>query len=272
MLRELEFSDFVIDLAGVRPMLALEEVRPEVDLARWLAIGVAGTALVRKSWVDPAEVSESLYGELRATEAPTPRFDSKARHRSLEAGSPDAKLTRCRTCASTPGRNMCAVCGGSGQQNPGTQDATRCFGCEGGYLPCPACEGSLKSYDVRIEYHEDTPVNFAHVFVPEDVAELRAPMSAFLQRQTSIPSVLAINLTDDFAARDAYRGRRGDHEHQGHRFGGTLALARRYVERFVKSPSIAASRYSALAWPFATLSHSPHTGFAIHADGTAGRL
>jgi hypothetical protein len=267
----LELSDFVVDLAAVRPLLVTEEVHPEQDLARWLAIGVAGTAVVRKSWSDDAEVSPRLLKELLAVEAPEPSFTKKQRHRALEDGSAEPKLTRCRSCAHVPGRQLCPVCGGSGSVGLG-EDAMRCPGCEAGKIVCSACEGGKRSYDVRIAYHEDAPVPFAHVFVPENVAELRAPIAAFIQRQSSIPGALTLDLTEDFEARDAYRGRRGDHERHGHRFGGALTLARRYLERIVKSPSVVDSQHTAMAWPFATLTLGPRTGFAVDPNGTAHRL
>lgn len=267
----MEFGDFVVDPDWVRKVLPAHELGPDLALASWLAIGVAGTAVVRKTWYDEVEVSEAVLQELVAVVPPAPSFDEKTQHRSLDARSRSARPTKCRTCAASPGHNLCPTCQGLVEMH-GTNGLVRCDACEGGTIRCIACDGTRESYDVRIAYHEDSPILFAHVFVPEEVPALRRSMIAFVSGQTSIPECLSLDLNDEFATRDAYRGRRGDHEHRGHRFAGALALARRYVERIVKSPAVVKWRVTAVGWPFATLAHQPSSGFAIDANGKPHRV
>jgi hypothetical protein len=266
-----EFADFVVDPEWVRTVLPAHERPSELTLVNWLAIGVAGTAVVRKTWYDEAEVSEALFQELVGVVPPALTFDQKTQHRTLDARSRGAEPTKCRTCAASRGRNLCPTCGGLGEMH-GANGVVRCDACEGGTIRCVACDGTLESYGVRVAYHEDEPIRFAHVFVPEEVPALRRSMIAFVSGQTSIPECLGLDLNDEFTTRDAYRGRRGDHEHRGHRFAGALALARRYVQRIVKSPAVMKSRVTAVGWPFATLAHQSSSGFAIDADGNPHRV
>lgn len=266
----MEFADFVIDTDTACRLLGRE---PDVELQRWLAIGITGRALVRKTWVDDAEVGEKLFQELVRALPPEPSLDKPTKHRSIDAASRYAKLTRCRACHFWNGKIPCSACSGRGEIALPGQEPFSCSACAGaGKLVCPTCDGKRESYDVKVAYHDDLPVAFAHVFVPDEVAALRHSMVEFVKRQSHIPEVLTLDLAGEFAPRDAYRGRRGDHEHHGHRFGNALASARRYVERIVKSPSVMKSEYAAMAWPFACFAGQQTPGLALDAERNPGRV
>jgi hypothetical protein len=87
---------------------------------------------------------------------------------------------------------------------------------------------------------------------------VRGELVAFFRARPSVPDVLGIDLSSDFAGADAYRGRRGRDEIRGHRADSAVAQARIYVERLKRLPSVMACQHAAFAWPFAVVSQGTH--------------
>lgn len=267
----MELADYVMDEEQLAQLLG-DPNRPSAP-ERWLTVGVTGTALVEKTWVDDAEVNAALFQKLRVARVPELDLEKGTDYRTLDPASHEAPLTRCRACAVTPGWSLCNACSGRGTIHIGGEETIPCRLCEGSRRSvCPTCEGKKKSYDVRIVYHNARPVTFAHVFVPREIAWLRTSVIELVKRQEKIPPSLVVDLTHAFAPRDAYRGTSGDPEYQGHRFGSALEDARLYVTRVTNSPSVLASRHHAMVWPIVIAPDDPRAAFALNTDGTPTRL
>jgi len=239
-------------------------VRPPARSARVVAILVTGRGVERSSWSDDVEVSEDDFERLLEEQAPPPDLNdlNGAKFRTLDPGSRGAKVQRCTECRYRPADGKCLRCGGTGSILVGGDDSEQCSGCTNGIaLPCAVCGGTKRAVPVKIVFGEDVLRRFAHIFLPEVPFALREPLTRFFKERASVPDVLAIDLADDFAGADAYRGRRSRAEVKGHRADAALALAKQYVERVRRMPSLAAVEAAAFAWPFAV--------FSGDADGSA---
>jgi hypothetical protein len=249
------FEDYVPDLSRADALLAEMGRSQTADAERRALIGVAGRALLRKSWSDQVELGERIFAELCAAPEPEPALDviGSRNHRLLHPESRNARPQRCAECWQKFGRSLCAACGGDGKLRV-SDSSMDCSACAGsGSIVCPICEGSGKSVRVTIAYAEDRTADFAHVFAPDLSHALGLRLAAFIPSRRSVPAALGFELLDEQDRVDAYRGRRGVEEYRGHRLGSALGRARHYVERVRRSPSVMASRYGATAWPFALL-------------------
>lgn len=245
------FEDFVPDPATVAVPLASGATHDP-----YAAILVNARVVVRSTWTDESEVSPQVFAALSAEQVPEPNLDAvrSVKFRLLAQWSREARPRKCRACFATPGRQTCSICGGEGILADG-DEARPCPGCIGGHVQCSTCDGSTKSIAVEVLFCEDAVRPAAHIFLPDVPAGLgtslvKHALVRFFQSRESIPDALRIELSDDFARVDAYRGRRGDDEVRGHRTGRALAQARNYVDRLGKLPSVVAMRHSAYAWPF----------------------
>jgi hypothetical protein len=249
------FEDFVPELSLADPQLARLGRSRMAEAARCGLIGVAGRAVLRKSWSDRVELSQRELAELCSAADPEARLDvlgSRA-HRMLADGSRDATPKRCGDCWQELGRARCAACEGDGKLRAG-ETVRDCPACGGsGHIVCPKCEGSGRCVPVTIAYAEDRTISFAHLFAPEIPRTLSVKLVQFVASRRSIPEVLGFDLLDEQHRVDAYRGRRGAEEYRGHRLGSALSRARHYIERVRRAPSVIASRHSASVWPLALL-------------------
>lgn len=222
------------------------------DTDRVVAVLVSGRAVERSTWSDEVEVSETDFDRLLDEDAPTPDVNdfNGAKFRALDPRSRGAKVRRCTECLYRPENGRCLRCNGTGKLQVGSDDWVNCSGCiEGIALPCSVCNGTRRAVLVKIAFGEDVVRRFAHIFLPELPFPLREPLTLFFKNRTSVPDVLSIDLRDDFAAADAYRGRRSRAEVKGHRADAALALARNYVDRIHRLPKMAAVEVAAFAWP-----------------------
>jgi hypothetical protein len=244
------FEDFVPDVARVRGLLGPGS--RAADLERFVLLGVSGKVIVRTSWTDDAELSRHVFEKLKNKSAPPGDIDAESpvEHAELDPGSRSAPFSPCTMCAVTPGKVFCGACGGSGKVHSGDELAMDCPACKEGKIVCPTCEGSCSTAKVKVLHCRDQPSLFARAFVPEAADNMRAPLAEFLRTQPNIPACLNVDLDDEFDSRDAYRGRRSQFEYKNHQMGGALTLARRYVERVTRLPSVLRARHVACAWPF----------------------
>ncbi len=217
-----------------------------------VAILVTGRGVERAGWSDEVEVGEDDFERLLVEKAPPPDVNdlNGARFRTLDPASRGATTQRCSECQFRPADNKCLRCGGTGRVIVGGDEPAKCSACNDGVAhPCPVCAGTRRSVRVKIVYGEDTVRHFAHIFLPEIQYRLREPLTLFFKTRSSVPDVLGIDLNDDFAGADAYRGRRSRAEVRGHRADAALALARNYVERIKRLPKLVEVRAVAFAWP-----------------------
>ena len=258
------FEDFVPDPGVLQSASGLDGV------VRLVMLGVSGRAVVRTSFQDDAEVSEAVFSRLLEAKPRAPDFDAFAERNfpELDEASRDAQLTTCLTCAVTPGTQKCRACGGRGRIYITKERSESCT-CSGGRVPCSDCDGTKQSYSVRLHYHREKVRTFAHVFVPRVIPGLHRALVRFMQTRQDIPDCLEIELTEDYARRDAYRGRAGEEEYRGHRIAGVLHLARRYVSRIEARPSVRALRYRTIAWPFALHEDVPNRAAVVGELGSA---
>lgn len=260
-------------------MTDFERFVPELDppagaeVSRMAAVLVSARVVQRSSWTDQVEVSEKTFAELVAAQPPEPSFAEAGvvRFRGLEPGSRSARPQKCGLCFATPGRETCRICGGTGRGGEG-EEAVACTHCESGKRPCTTCDGTTVSLLVRVVYGEDTVRSVPHIFLPAIPFELREPLTKFFQARPSVPDALLLDLTEDFAAADPYRGRRGNDEIHGHRADAALAGARHYIERLERLPSVVAIEHRAFAWPFAVVSHESRVALVISDEAGAGCL
>ncbi len=246
-------------------MASFEDVMPtaaDLDLAllgrsvattdRAVAILVSGRAVQRSSWSDEVEVSETDFDRLLTEKPPPPDVDdlNGAKFRTLDPKSRAAQRRRCSACQFALQNNRCLRCSGTGRVATSGNETEKCSACDDGVArPCAVCGGTRRSVTVKIVFGEDVVRHFAHIFLPELPAPMQEPLSRFFKSRGAVPDVLSIDLADDFAAADAYRGRRSRAEVRGHRADSALALARTYAERVTRLPTMAAVRVAAFAWP-----------------------
>lgn len=227
--------------------------RPVGATDRAVAILITGRAVQRSSWSDEVEVSEPDFERLLGETPPTPDVDdlNGAKFRTLDPKSRAARVQRCSACQFAPKNNRCLRCNGTGRVTTGGDQTEKCSACDNGVArPCPTCNGTRRAVSVKIVFGEDVVRHFAHIFLPEVPAPLREPLTRFFKARGAVPDVLSIDLADDFAAADAYRGRRSRAEVRGHRADAALALARTYADRVTRLPAVAAVQVAAFAWPF----------------------
>lgn len=248
-LRMASFEDVMPTAAEVKGALGAHGVG---DTDRAVAVLVSGRAVERSTWSDAVEVSEDDFDRLLAEGAPAPDVNdlNGAKFRTLDPASRGATVHRCTECLYRPASGRCLRCGGVGKLPTGGDEWVKCSACNDGIaLPCPVCAGSGRAVPVKIAYGEDVVRRFAHIFLPELPFPLREPLTLFFKNRGSVPDVLSIDLRDDFAAADAYRGRRSRAEVKGHRADAALALARNYVDRIHRLPKMVAVEVAAFAWP-----------------------
>lgn len=243
----------------------------EVD--RCVAVLVTGRATVRSTWVDDAEVSEGEFERLLAEAPPQPSLDATqpVEFRALDPASRGAKVRRCTLCQFSPSDAKCPHCNGTREiVSDGSVSACLCV--DGKAPPCSACGGSRRTVPVKIWFGEDLVRTFARIFLPNLAPTLRDPLSRFFSARTSVPDVLSIDLLEDSANVDAYRGRRSRGEVRGHRADAALVRARGYLERVDKLPSVVSSRSAAFAWPFlvGVDARNPSTPLAVVNDELGG--
>lgn len=261
MSRSADFERFVPDVASVAAW-----VGPANSQEPMVAILVDATVVVRSSWTDDVEVSEKLFEALREAKPPSPSFEKIAQFRVLTAESRQARVRKCGACFALPGQQLCTICGGTGQVGTGDQ-LEPCTSCSGGKLTCTTCDGTLKSVRVRIEFGEDQVRHMPHIFVSGVSGDTRQRLQSFFRSRPVIPEELAIDLAEDFARSDAYRGRRGTDEIWGFAAGPSLSQARVYLERLDKLPTVAAVKSAVFAWPYEVLATDLNTVVCI-ADET----
>lgn len=248
----------------VRTMSSFEDVIPspaEVDAVlpvvagrsdHVVAILVTGRGVERTSWSDEVEVSEDDFERLLTEKAPAPDVNdlNGAKFRTLEPASRSATTQRCSECQFRPENNRCLRCGGTGRVTAHGDESAPCSACTNGIAhPCSVCKGTRRSVRVKLLFGEDRLRHFAHIFLPELPFGLREPLTRFFKARSSVPDVLSIDLRDDFAGADAYRGRRSKAEVRGHRADAALGLAKNYVERVKRLPTFVAVEAAAFAWP-----------------------
>ncbi len=121
--------------------------------------------------------------------------------------------------------------------------------CDHGKLKCGTCDGFGKSYQVKVQYFEDSVQTFAHVFAPEVDQRFRGPVQKFLQARHQLPNLFEFSLDQELDPGDAYRGRQTAGLYQGHRLGRAAEQAKQYLERMRRLPSVAAVSHRAWVWP-----------------------
>lgn len=269
------FEDVVPSTADIERAFAARGLvgGAERGLERVVAILVSGRGVERSGWSDEVEVSEADFERLLDERAPPPDLNdlNGAKFRALDPSSRAATVQRCSECQFRPADNRCLRCGGSGHVVVGGDDFEKCSACEGGIArPCAVCGGTKRSVRVKILFGEDTVRHFAHIFLPEVDHALREPLVRFFKQRTSVPDVLTIDLGDDFAGADAYRGRRSRAEVRGHRADAAVALAKGYVERVSRLPTLATVRAEAFAWPLVVGAGVDAASFALLKDEQGG--
>ena len=248
-----EFEDFVPQVDDLLPLLASFDLERPSREERVIALLVVGKGVARKSWVDDVEVSERLFrrlmknqmpdGDLAATETKTFAL--------LHESSRSASVGRCSECWYDRGRVLCPVCGGSGLIPVG--DGTISCNCDRGKLTCGHCDGTGKALKVKVVYYEDAVQTFGHVFAPELEAQFRERVQKFLRSRAFLPEVLQFSLDEELDPGDAYRGRVTAGYHRGHRVGRGVELAKQYLGRLERLPSVAAISHRAWTWPMLSM-------------------
>jgi hypothetical protein len=249
------FEDVVPTDAEVESALRRHGVTPPAPgIERVVAILVSGRGVARSTWSDDVEVSEADFDRLLDERFPEPDLDDLdgKTFRAIDAASRSAPMRRCTECLYLPADGKCLRCGGSGRVSVGSGegDTEKCSACSNGIaFPCSVCGGSKRSVGVKILYGEDSVRRFAHIFLPELRFSLRQPLTTFFSQRGHVPDVLGIDLAESFETADAYRGRRSRGEVRGHRADAAVALAKAYVDRVERLPSLVAVRSVAFAWP-----------------------
>lgn len=260
-------------------MSGFERFVPEVDapegskVERRVAVLVSARVVQRSSWSDEVEVSERVFTELASAEAPEPRLHAEgvARFRTLDPGSRGARPRKCGLCFASPGTEACRICDGTGRVYEG-EDAMDCKYCDSGRRPCTTCDGTMLSVPVRVIYGEDRVREVPHMFLPAIPVALREPLAQFFRQRASVPDALRLDLDEDFAPADAYRGRRAQQEIHGHKADAALAGAKQYVARLRRLPSVVAMEERAYAWPFAVVGADDRSVIVIADEAGEGRL
>lgn len=236
------FDDFIPDRGAASYHKVLEP---------WLCVAVAGSVVERRSFLDDVECALAQYQTL-LQDAPRPPDLGAAAARNWRRVPDDfreLRETRCSSCGASKGRQLCNMCGGAKNVYNG-QLLEPCAACMDGYTLCDACAGSGKSVQLKVEYGEDHVRSFAHIFVPFGPAGLQAALRRFIAAQSTIPSALEVDLHEELASADAYRGRGSGEHYRGHRVGQAWERAQQYIARITRIPSVVAERHTTHVWPF----------------------
>lgn len=247
------FDDFVPSPSQLPEALAERGLTGKLTVERWVVLAISGLVVERRSFRDAVEVSEQSYATLKRDVAPSPRLDASRpiSWRRVPDEERDRKVQRCSGCVVSKGRQICARCGG-----PGYWAVTvlpSCDVCDHGYVTCQTCAGTARTVALSMEYGEDRPRSYSHLFVPEIPVALLQNVQAFLRSQPAAPSALEVQLEEDFRGADAYRGHGHSLQYRGHDAGRALERAKIYLQRIGTLPTVVAERHEVFAWPLALL-------------------
>ncbi len=213
------------------------------------AVLVAGRVLRRSSFRRAEEMSEARYEHTRQSQPdtlPDSADDMKRRLFARIVADVPARKRRCMNCLIRPGKVRCIACLGMA-----------CIACEDGYLPCPACDGTLESIAAVVEYVNDDPVDTRQLLLPAMPQELKQLVRSVLAEATVPPAALLTDL-DGRSAGDPYRGRGAEPAFHGFRYNDALPRAQKALDWLQRLPSVMRSEARTYAWPILCATFSRH--------------
>jgi hypothetical protein len=201
--------------------------REPAEETRLAAVTLAARILSRSVWEKDVEMSERLFLGFPAAAPPPLDVTAPGSYRVL-VSQLDAGPARCTQCMATPGREICAGCGGEGfvlvRNDRGGERIVcpRCLGKRS--LPCSTCDGTSSTRRARVRYLDDREGTLSYTYVPALAAALEAKLDAILAPGPALPACLRVEPSLQVSG-GPYRGVTVEPSFHGFRHGEPLRRA-----------------------------------------------
>lgn len=207
-------------------------------------------AILRKTHEEDVEISPDAVENMRWAMPATDPEHSREYRILLSTGD----LRPCSFCGVTPGKQLCANCGGSGQvwrENGDGDGWVTCRTCAGaGSETCGACGGRLTVLPARVRFVSDESTDLKYTLVPDALAALHDPIDEYLDQIATFPKALLL----DSEQSGGYRTR-DPMEFHGYALEKAVAHARETANALGEQPGVVAQHVTSWVVPVALLDY-----------------